>query len=71
MVRLIHLRFEILEDLLGAFGRLLLRQFELVCIQVVVLEVLDQLALVSAQRVRRREAQDSARLDEVENVDLA
>ena len=37
----------------------------------VVLEVLDQLALVSAQRVRRREAQDSARPDEVENVDLA
>ena len=36
----------------------------------VILEVLDQLALVSAQRVRRREAQDSARPDEVENVDF-
>ena len=71
MVRLIPLRFEILEDLLGALGRFLFRQIELVCIQVVVLEVLDELALVSAQRVRRREAQDSARPDEVENVDLA
>ena len=37
----------------------------------VILEVLDQLALVSAQRVRRRESQDSARPNEIENIDLA
>ena len=36
----------------------------------VVLEVLDKLALVTAKRVRCHETQDAARPDEVEYVDL-
>ena len=64
-------RVKLLKHLLGALRGFFLRQIKRVFIQVVPLEILHKLTLVSAQRVRGHETQDATSPDEVQKVNLS
>ena len=71
MIVLIDLWIEPFEHFNCALRRLLSRQLQPILIQMVVSEVLHQLALVSSKLIRSHKLKDATRLDEAQDVNLS
>ena len=71
IVRLVVAWIEVFQQFTRALRRLLLGQIKRIHIQMIVLEVIDKLSLISPYLVLCHEALDSTCFDKVQNVDLA